>query len=381
MDAAANPLSDAWAVASLGQETPPWWDEALTALGPASPRQSSAWIAYTREYYGSRPIHLAMKDGDDKIVGLLVMFKEAWQEDRLIRSAALSPLRRLARLAAPVLTWADGPTLAPEATVDRAWPIWWAAIRDQVGRTGAIGVQGATLAPFRDRAYPQPWLPGPEYWKPRATLLVELTPDAEEQRKRIKHAARKAINKCLREGVEIVSVDDPAGADRFEQCLNDHRRELGLGPVPTGQTQIKWRLMQPGLRLFVARLGEDWLAGMGCQVFGRVVWEFGSFRNAAACAGRKINPGDLLKWEIMNQARSRGAAVYDLAGVPARPGTTPGLDAPEPSQKEKNILRFKEKWGGVYADRPVLNWLATPRGRALSGVERLGRRLTGKGRD
>lgn len=381
MNVAANPFSDNWSIADLGGVTPPWWDETLAALGPASPRQSADWIAYTGAYYGSEPIHLAMKDGAGKIIGLLVMFKEAWQEDRLIRSAALAPLRRLARRAAPVLTWADGPTLAPEAAIDRAWPIWWTAIRDQVHRTGAIGVQGATLAPFRERAYPQPWLPGPKFWKPRATLLVELAPDGEEQRKRIKHAARKAINKCLREGVEIIAVDDRAGANRFERCLNDHRRELGLGPVPTGQTVIKWQLMRPGLKLFVARLGDDWLAGMGCQVFGGVVWEFGSFRNAAACAGRKINPGDLLKWEIMNHARSRGATVYDLAGIPARPGEAPGLDVPEPSPKEKNILRFKEKWGGLYADRPVLNWLATPRGRALTGVERLGRRLVGKNGD
>ena len=47
--------------------------------------------------------------------------------------------------------------------------------------------------------------------------------------------------------------------------------------------------------------------------------------------------GDLLKWEVILWGRQQGYSYYDLAGLNPRDDAT---------EKERQIARFKRKWGG-----------------------------------
>jgi CelD/BcsL family acetyltransferase involved in cellulose biosynthesis len=172
----------------------------------------------------------------------------------------------------------------------------------------------------------------------RGNILVSLNGDEESLWRRLKPAARKAVQKARRAGVTVRALQDRAELETFYQFVRQVRRKghrLPLGPI--AEMEAFWDHLRPSgsFDLFVAEWRGKPLAGLGAWQYGGHLVEYLSVTSLDLHA-RSLNPNDMLKWEIIRWARAQGAHTFDLAGIALEPETP----------KEANIRRFKEKWGG-----------------------------------
>ncbi len=95
---------------------------------------------------------------------------------------------------------------------------------------------------------------------------------------------------------------------------------------------------------FVAEHDGKMIAGLSVWGSNGKLCEIGSFQSQDAYERKLFGP-DLLKWTIMQWACEQDHVSFDLGGV-----------NPEPvDEKELNIRRFKEKWGGEYSEYLIVS--------------------------
>lgn len=173
-------------------------------------------------------------------------------------------------------------------------------------------------------------------WK---TLVIDLKPSEDELFKALHHAARKGIKKAQQVGVYIYRCES------FE----DYYTEFLVPYLNSTKRSIKEKMFyQGGWELDKDKCYSFWVAkNQQNQLFGFL----GSYRHDGVATEimsaltplaweQKIPVQDLLHWEIIKYHKNRGDLYFDLAGFNPNPT----------SEKEKNIKRFKEKWGGVEYD-------------------------------
>ena len=202
---------------------------------------------------------------------------------------------------------------------------------------------------------------------PWSTLLVDLTQDEESLWQNLNRAARKSINKCIRQGIEVRKVRD------FEDF-----RAAFLTPYTTAQegearSSSIFRVMfdedvDQRYAYFIALDAEgETLATLGVHSFGGVAKEIASSLSPRAREAA-IPAQDILHWHVLKWAKEQGSNTFDLAGV-----------APNPTDpKEEGIRRFKEKWGGRYVELHRFEKTLAP-ARLLRSTRRAFSGLSGRG--
>jgi hypothetical protein len=169
-------------------------------------------------------------------------------------------------------------------------------------------------------------------WK---TFIIDLKPTQDELLKALHHAARKGIKKAQQLGVYVYKCES------FEDCyteflvpyLNTTKRFI----KEKNFYQVGWELDQDKCYTYwVAKNQQNQLLGfLGSYRYDGVATEIMSALTPLAWK-QKIPVQDLLHWEIIKYHKNCGDLYFDLAGFNPNPI----------SEKEKNIKRFKEKWGG-----------------------------------
>lgn len=173
-------------------------------------------------------------------------------------------------------------------------------------------------------------------WK---TLIIDLCVTEEQLFKNLQHAARKGIKKAQQLGVKIkrCSTFEDYYTEFLIPCL-----EIKDRPIKEKSVYEKlWELdTQNCYNYWVAKDAQREVLGfLGSYNYDGIVTEVMSALTPIAWQ-RKMPVQDLLHWEIITYHKNRGDLYFDLAGINPYPV----------SEKEKNIKRFKEKWGGVEYD-------------------------------
>lgn len=173
-------------------------------------------------------------------------------------------------------------------------------------------------------------------WK---TFIIDLRLSEDELFKDLYHAARKGIKKAQHLGVTIYNCES------FE----DYYNEFLVPYLTSTKRSIKEKIFyQEGWDLdkdkyysyWVAKNQQNQLLGfLGSYRHDGVATEIMSALTPLAWE-QKIPVQDLLHWEIIRYHKNLGDLYFDLAGFNPNPV----------SEKEKNIKRFKEKWGGIEYD-------------------------------
>ena len=193
---------------------------------------------------------------------------------------------------------------------------------------------------MRDYGYtPQPW----------ATYYVDLLASNEEIFTNIDRSARKGVNKALREGILVRKVD--TWNDFEKSYLLPYIALKGCAPEVYENHKKLWKNNKSSeyYSFFVCEDSDGQLLGMlGIFIFLGVATEIASGVTSLGLA-KKVPVQDLLHWQIMIHAKTRGCRLFDLAGVSPNPKTA----------KESNILRFKKKWGGTYVEYDTFYWRHT----------------------
>lgn len=170
--------------------------------------------------------------------------------------------------------------------------------------------------------------------EPWCSAVLDLSIGEEELFGTFKHAVRKAIRKCEKEGVEISFL---SGAEEIRKNFYDpYLSETGRKGMSDDQWQSYIQADQYDCYSYVVAKKDGNLLGLlGSYAFNGVATE------ATSCITQKgwdskLPVQDLIHWKMFCHHIKRGDKWFDLAGYSPNPQTP----------KEKGIKVFKEKWGG-----------------------------------
>jgi hypothetical protein len=173
-------------------------------------------------------------------------------------------------------------------------------------------------------------------WK---TLILDLTATEGDLLKSFDHSARKGIKKAESLGVRVEKCR--SFEDFYDTYLIPYF-SLTNRPLRNKEFYQKgWEIgTEDVYSYWVAQTeSREPLGFLGTYRYDGVATEIMSALTPLAFE-KKIPVQDLLHWEIMKFHKEAGDQFFDLAGYNPNPI----------SEKEKNIRKFKEKWGGNIYD-------------------------------
>lgn len=169
----------------------------------------------------------------------------------------------------------------------------------------------------------------------RSTIWVELTASDDEMLARQKQKTRYNIRLATRKGVTVTAgslADVDAWYDIFRVTAD--RDRFGIHERDYYRLVLKILGPEDTARLLLAWHDGDLLAGIVVFCFGH---EAQYMYGASGNAKRNLMAPYLLQWEGMRWAKSKGATIYDLWGIPDR------LDE---SEELWGVYRHKRGYGG-----------------------------------
>jgi len=170
------------------------------------------------------------------------------------------------------------------------------------------------------------------------TVLIDLSPSAEDLLARMKQKTRYNIRLAERKGVTLRT-----GTTKDLKMLYEMYAETSIrdGFVIRDEAYYKtvWQTFManvqlPRAELLISEVNAEPVAAIFLFYFaGRAYYVYGMSRNLH----REKMPTYLLQWEAIKRAKANGCDVYDLWGAP---------DVFDGSDSMWNVYRFKEGLGG-----------------------------------
>jgi len=314
-----------------------WWNSLVQSVPEGTIFQTTCWADYLKEWANVEPLYITVSNKENRVVGLLLCFKEAYLTNILSRRPFASVTTSLLRTLTPIYTWRAGPLILEKKS--------WREIID-ITINKLKGMAGANAISF-NLTLPPCELPQEEareyliengfkatHW---ATFCVDLTPDKQVLWDNLKKTARRAVRRCQEKGVVVERITSEEDLQRYFELLLETRRRLGFNLPPHFPNTIMWRHLRQreAVEVFVAKQDNMWLAALGVFCFNNILREIAAAQSNYSL-DNNIYAGDLIKWEVIKWGHKQGYKTYDLAGVSPDPRTA----------KDKNIYQFKAKWGG-----------------------------------
>jgi len=289
------------------------------------PLQTTMFGAYNYDQNGCVPQFLRVKH-DDLTVAQLLYFIKGKGAEFFMNFPLGKTLGKISKKFFPVICWYQGPTILSEKVNKKL--ILKEIIKKvkEVHNINKIEAEGSEV--FEDSI---------NVW---ATYKIHLIKSEDVLWSGIKKSTRKNIKKAKEKYRVVIDNDDKTIVD-YLKLLRQSRKELGmkhLPPVFVNQTMID--LFNNKAQIVLAYENEKPIAGMGIIRHEDELLEIGS-----AIPHRVGNyVGDLIKWNIILYGKMNWCKWYDLGGVNPLPS----------SEKEENIRRFKEKFGGEYFEYSII---------------------------
>lgn len=199
--------------------------------------------------------------------------------------------------------------------------------------------QQYAFEPLRQQMVPAVW----------NTCVVDLSQSPEMLLANVSKFQRKNIQKAKKHGIEIKVFDGgSASADleeRMKQFQHLHVKAAGRVTRP----QATWDAMKEGIlnnraSIFVAFLQNKPISYLYCGEFSKMAFGWSQVNDPDY--EKEYSPRHLLEWQAIVEYQNRGFKFYEV-------GTT--FSGPQlfyiPSEKEKSISTFKERFGGILLTR------------------------------
>ncbi len=310
---------------------PTEWDQQFEGISDAGICQSRFYARVIERVHGAEPLYLRVTDGQRNAALCLMLRRPRPGVLGMLPVATLDCIdgpvfldrneHTAAEAIRELLTWVEG-----YAKKSRIGEIRWTEPAGGASESDALHMS----AVFTSMGYT------PTLW---STFLVDLTQSEDFLWGNLNRAARKGINKCTRQGVEVRQIRDYK--DFQDAFFRPYRAaQVGSNQSPSIFEAMFEEDVDQRYAYFVAEdaYGET-LATLGVHGFGGVSKEIASSL-APRAREESIPAQDVLHWQVLKWAKEHGSNTFDLAGV-----------APDPSDpKEEGIRHFKEKWGGRYVE-------------------------------
>ena len=190
--------------------------------------------------------------------------------------------------------------------------------------------------------------PSPQTVQPRRTLIVDLLGSEAEILGRMKPKTRYNIGLAGKKGIQARPAQGAQDVERFSELMRVTSARDGFGAHAPNYYRQAYELFQPSghCELILAEYEGQALAGVMVFAHGLGAWYF---YGASSDHERNRMAPYLAQWEAMRWARARGAATYDLWGVPDEDAAT--LEAGFETRTDGlwGVYRFKRGFGGRLA--------------------------------
>jgi CelD/BcsL family acetyltransferase involved in cellulose biosynthesis len=312
------------------------WDRIAAASPGATPFHARAWteaLARSDGRFVARALGIAV-EGPEPLLIPLALRRGSLRRGLFARAVSTHPGTY------------GGPIHAKRLLT----PADWGALRaglDELG-LGRLEVFGNVLDPL-----PAEHAQGLET-EERVTHVLALTRLAEDPLAGYEPSCRRAVRKAERAGVRVERLTHAEEVDEYVEAYHESLVRWKK-PVERGYRRELFHdlLAAPGSELWAARAPDGRLAAGGVFLFAprHVVYWHGAAREEL----RDARPANALMHRLIQEARARGAALFDF----------------NPSSGLAGVQAFKESFGAT--PRTFLTWrLQHTLRRALRGRARHG---------
>jgi len=316
------------------------WNDTLTEGESESLAlfHTAFWADCLTELVGYEPLFLSVNKDNQPLLRL-ALFSCSFLKVKGAWNLAVHTTRALLSLKTGTIQWYGQPVFFKEAD-ETAYRLLAEAV-DELARKKKVKLTGGEW-PLEMGSV----LPG--HWKMQkwASLKVDLTRELETIFSNFKPAARKAIKKAQRDGITVRRTANENELLEYGRFATNCAKRYGKRNF-RGDDYLLYqnKLRQKNFifeTFYAEHLGQI-IAGLSVYGDKKRILEMGSFQSEKSFREKLYGP-DLIKWHIIQWAKSSGIRQFDLAGI-----------NPDPSDpKERNIRKFKEKWGGVYFEYLVV---------------------------
>jgi len=176
------------------------------------------------------------------------------------------------------------------------------------------------------------------------TFLIDLHKTKEELFNNIeKNSGRKNIERSVERNVIVEELNEKSLVEYID-LFNKTKMSSDREETAIEDMLQCWRLLKPaGFSGFLAKRNDIPVGGLLFSFFNSYINEWGVARSQADYE-EKLYSQDLIKWKIIEWGLEHKMKWYDLSGFNPEPTT----------EKEKGILRYKEKWGGKKYDQWII---------------------------
>jgi hypothetical protein len=289
---------------------------------------ATPWADRLKELLGFRPFYFLIKQGNEIRLMLLACVeplpKISLSDD--VKNTIRNLLKRLKGKKS--LSWSGQPIFFKDND-EGAYAFLAARIQDLL-KNKSLRLSRGEWPISQKSALPKNWV-----IKEWATLKVDLTQDLQDIYASFKPAARKEVRKAKERGVTVKRLETIEELRVYyefaEQCAKRYNKHLiGFRDFSTMWNHFRrWGFFET----FVAYYSGRMIGGLSVWGDRNCVIEIGSFQSEE-CFRQKLGSADIIKWEVIQWAKSVRARSFDLAGINPFPQ----------NEKEQGIRRFKEKW-------------------------------------
>lgn len=179
------------------------------------------------------------------------------------------------------------------------------------------------------------------FTQPQCTQVLDLTQDLDTLRKGLSASTRYNIGWVARQGVRVEVSEKGSDIEIFLKLLQEtsKRQQFKLhGESDYYQKQFQTLFDSSMAKLYLAyepeKVGNDVLAGAIVVTFGKTT----TYLHAASSSKNpKLRAPYLMQWQIIEDAKNSGSAIYDFWGVAANDN---------PQDPWSGVTAFKKSFGG-----------------------------------
>ncbi len=173
----------------------------------------------------------------------------------------------------------------------------------------------------------------PRQVQPRATIVVDLTPDDDALLAAFNSRVRYNARHALKKGVEVTE-GGAEDARPFWELLSATAERKGFVERDLVYFTQLMQIFGDDARILLARYNDAVVYGALIVVFGKAAY----YLYGGSGGDRSVKPSELGQYRAMLWAKSRGATRYDMWGIPFQPTEDNPL---------YSVYTFKSGFGGV----------------------------------
>ncbi len=217
--------------------------------------------------------------------------------------------------------------------------------------------------------------------QPQCSMLIDLTYDEDTIMANMDKKTRYNVRYSARKGVTVRQANE-ADFGIFYKLIEYTAERAGFPARSEDYYRQEWEAFaaEKRIALFLAIHDEEVIAARMPAAFGEIA---ATLHSGSFGQYQKLKPNELLMWECIKWAKSRGCQIYDVWGIPEAIGANKYKGTPLPENQQGGlwgVYKFKRGFGGElvyyvgaydYAYSKPLSWLMNTTIDRLGSLEKL----------